>query len=103
MKIKNLSDNNFNEIVTSSEVPVLVDFYADWCVPCKRIAPTLEEIANEKDGELLVCKVDVDQNQDLASAYQVMSIPNVISFKNGEMYKRVGGVVSKAALLELVE
>ena len=100
--ITTLTGNNFEEIISGSEVPVLVDFYADWCMPCKRIAPALEEIATEKDGEVLVCKVNVDQSQELASAYQVMSIPNVISFKNGEMYKRVAGAVSKEALLELV-
>ena len=103
MAITTLTDNNFEEIVTGSEVPVLVDFYADWCKPCKRIAPALEEIASEKDGEVLVCKVDVDQSQGLASAFQVMSIPNVISFKNGEIYKRVVGAVSKEDLLQLVE
>lgn len=101
--VTTLTDNNFNEVVTNSEVPVLVDFYADWCKPCKRIAPTLEEIAAEKDGEVLVCKVDVDQSQQLASTYQVMSIPNIISFKNGEIYKRVTGAVSKEDLLQLVE
>lgn len=103
MAITELTDTNFEEIVAGSDVPVIVDFYADWCKPCKRIAPTLEEIASEKNGELLVCKVDVDQSQQLASAYQVMSIPNIISFKNGEMYKRVVGAVSKEDLLELVE
>ena len=103
MAITTLTDSNFKEIITNSDVPVLVDFYADWCKPCKNIAPTLEEIATEKDGEVLVCKVDVDQSQQLAHAYQVMSIPNIISFKNGELYKRVAGAVSKEELLELVE
>ena len=103
MAITMLTDNNFEEIVAGSSVPVIVDFYADWCQPCKRIAPALEEIASEKDGEVLVCKVDVDQNQNLASTYQVMSIPNIISFKNGEIYKRVVGAVSKDELLGLVE
>lgn len=103
MAITMLTDNNFEEVVTNSEVPVIVDFYADWCKPCKKIAPTLEEIAHEKNGEVLVCKVDVDQSQNLAGAYHVMSIPNIISFKNGEIYKRIVGAVSKEDLLELVE
>jgi len=103
MAVKVLDDNNFEDIIKNSELPVLVDFYADWCKPCLRIAPSLEEIADEKSGEVLVCKVDVDQSQNIATAYQVMSIPNIISFKNGEMYKRVVGVVSKDQLLELVE
>ena len=103
MAITMLTDNNFKEIVSSSTVPVIVDFYADWCNPCKRIAPILEEISREKDGQVLVCKVDVDQSQQLASAYQVMSIPSVISFKNGDIYKRVVGAVSKEELLGLIE
>ena len=103
MEITMLTDNNFKEVVEKSPVPVIVDFYADWCKPCKRIAPALEEIATEKDGQVLVCKVDVDQSQQLASTYKVMSIPNIISFKNGEMYKRIVGAVSKEELLDLVE
>ena len=102
MAVIMLTDDNFEEIVTKSEIPVIVDFYADWCGPCKRIAPTLEEIANEKDGEVLVCKVDVDKYQSLAGAYQIMSIPNIISFKNGEIYKRAVGAVSKDELLNLI-
>ena len=103
MAITTLTTNNFKEVVSSSNIPVIVDFYADWCMPCKRIAPALEEIANEKDGEVLVCKVNVDQSQELAATHQVMSIPYLISFKNGEIYKRVVGAVSKAELLALVE
>ena len=103
MAITMLTGNNFEETISSSDIPVIVDFYADWCNPCKRIAPALEEISQEMDGRVLVCKVDVDQSQQLASAYQVMSIPNVISFKNGEIYKRVTGAVSKEELLGLVE
>ena len=103
MAITILTDNNFEEIVVGSDIPVIVDFYADWCKPCKRIAPVLEEIAIENEGQVLVCQVNVDQSQQLASAYQVMSIPNFISFKNGEMYKRVVGAVSKEELLELIE
>ena len=102
MAVTMLTDNNFKEIVSSSDVPVIVDFYADWCGPCKRIAPALEEIAEEKSGEVLVCKVDVDKSQDLASTFQVMSIPNIISFKNGEVHKRAVGAISKEELLDLV-
>ena len=102
MAIIKLTDDNFDEIVIKSNIPVLVDFYADWCMPCKRIAPILEEISNEKAGEILVGKVNVDESQNLASTYQVMSIPNVISFKNGDLHKRVTGVVAKEALLDLV-
>lgn len=102
MAIIKLTDDNFDETVLKSDLPVLVDFYADWCVPCKRIAPILEEISDEKDGEILVCKVNVDENQSLAVTYQVMSLPNVISFKNGAINKRVVGVVAKESLLDLI-
>jgi len=102
MELTTLTDNNFQETVSGSDIPVIVDFYADWCKPCKRLVPTLEEIAAEKAGEVLVCKVDVDQSQDLASAFQVMTIPNIISFKNGELYKRAVGTVSKEEVLALI-
>ena len=103
MAITVLDDSNFKEIITGSDVPVIVDFYADWCGPCKRIAPVLEEIAEEKSGQVLIYKVDVDKSQQLAGAYQVMSIPNIISFKNGEIYKRLVGAVSKEELLGLID
>ena len=103
MAITVLTDTNFKDVITKSEIPVLVDFYADWCKPCMRLVPTLEEIAEEKNGEILVCKVDVDESQGIAGAYQVMSIPNIIVFKNGEVHKRLTGAVSKEELLELVE
>ena len=101
--VKQVNEADFQKEVLESGGLSVVDFYADWCKPCKRILPTLEEIATEKSGEVLVCKVDVDQSQQLASAFQVMSIPNIISFKNGEMYKRAMGAVSKEELLNLVE
>lgn len=102
MSITLLTNNNFKDVIETSEIPVLVDFYADWCKPCMRLVPTMEEIAAEQEGKVLVCKVDVDKSQSLAGAYQVMSIPNIIVFKNGEVYKRVAGAVSKEELLELV-
>ena len=103
MSITMLNTNNFEETIKSSTIPVIVDFYADWCAPCKRIAPALEEIANEKDGEVLVCKVDTDQNQELANSYQVMTIPTLISFKDGEIHKRVSRILSKEEILELLD
>ncbi|MCL1986648.1 MAG: thioredoxin [Firmicutes bacterium] len=101
--IRMLDSDNFDEVVSNSKVPVLVDFYAEWCNPCKRIVPSLEEIAEEHADSVLVCQVNVDESHDLATAFQVMSIPNVISFKNGEFYKRVVGAVSKDELLDLVK
>ena len=102
MEIKVLNSSNFEDTIKNSEIPVLVDFYADWCGPCKRIAPTLEEIASEKTGQVMICKVDVDQSQSIAHEYQVMSIPNLIVFKNGEVSKRAQGAISKSDLLALI-
>jgi thioredoxin 1 len=93
----------FNQIITDSKNPVIMDFYADWCQPCKRIAPVLEEISNETEGKALICKINVDDNQNLAAKYSVASIPNVVSFKNGEVHKRVVGVVPKEELLALID
>jgi thioredoxin 1 len=80
---------------------VLVDFYADWCGPCKRLAPVLEELAAENDGQVLVCKVDVDTNKELAARFGVMSIPLVVCFKNGQPVGQLLGGGSKEKLLEL--
>ncbi|MCL2665450.1 MAG: thioredoxin [Defluviitaleaceae bacterium] len=103
MSVQLINEQQFDEIIPNSAVPVIVDFYADWCQPCKRIAPVLEEISNEAEGRVVVCKVNVDDNQKLAARFSVMSIPIVISFKNGSVYKRVVGVVPKDELLALIE
>ena len=102
MAIITLNANNFDETINQDDIPVIVDFYADWCQPCKRIAPLLAEIAEENEGKVRVCKVNVDENQGLAAKYSVMSIPYVISFKNGKIHKNVVGAVSKDELLALI-
>jgi thioredoxin 1 len=83
----------------SSSLPVLVDFWATWCGPCKMVARVLEEIAAEKAGEVRVVKLDVDANPNTARDFQVVSIPTLILFKNGEAVKRVVGATGKSALL----
>jgi thioredoxin 1 len=98
-----LTSAQFSDTIKNSEVPVLVDFYADWCGPCRRIAPLINEISNETEGKALVYKVNVDDNQDLAAKYSVMSIPCVISFLRGEPHKRVVGAASKADFLALLD
>jgi thioredoxin 1 len=103
MAVLSLNESNFNETIKNSAIPVLVDFYADWCQPCKRIAPYLEEIAAENNGSILVCKVNVDQNQSLAAAHSVMSIPFVMCFKNGKVHKQSVGAVPKSELLALAD
>jgi|SRR3954465_12036432 thioredoxin 1 len=94
-----VTDESFAQDVLSSDTPVLVDFWATWCGPCKMVAPVLEEIAAEKSGSLRVVKLDVDANPGTARDFQVVSIPTMIVFKNGEAVKRIVGAKGKAALL----
>ena len=97
--IKNLDESTFDETIGSSETPVLVDFWAEWCGPCKMIAPILEEIATEEQG-LSIAKVNVDESPDLARRYGIMSIPALILFQNGEPAKTMVVAKPKSALLE---
>lgn len=89
------TEENFNKEVLESDSAVLVDFYADWCGPCKMMAPVIDEIATEFDGIAKVGKLDVDNAQELSAKYRVMSIPTLIVFKNGEPKETIVGVVSK--------
>lgn len=94
-----VTDDSFAADVLTSNTPVLVDFWAAWCGPCKMVAPVLEEIASEKAGELTVAKLDVDANPTTARDFQVVSIPTMILFKDGAPVKRIVGAKGKAALL----
>ena len=94
-----VSDDSFAEDVLTSSEPVLVDFWATWCGPCRMVAPVLEEIATEKAGQLTVAKLDVDANPETARDFQVVSIPTMILFKDGQPVKRIVGAKGKAALL----
>ena len=99
-QIKTLTDATFDEVVKSSDLPVIVDFWADWCGPCKQIAPILEEFSVEQAARFSVAKLDVDANVATATKYAVMSIPTLLIFKEGEVVGRIVGAKPKGALLQ---
>lgn len=102
MAVIKLTKDNFDQEVMQSDKPVLIDFYADWCGPCKMMGPVVEEVSNEMP-EIKVCKINIDEEMDLAQRYGVMSIPTFISFSGGEIKGKQIGAVPKSALVELVK
>ena len=92
------TDENFNQEALSSELPVLVDFYADWCGPCKMLAPVIETLATEFEGKVKIGKLNVDDAPNTAQTYGVMSIPTLLYIKNGEVVNKSVGVISKAEI-----
>lgn len=98
--ITTLTTATFDEVINSADEPVLVDFWAEWCGPCKMIAPVLEEIAVEKAGELKITKLNVDNDPELARRFNVMSIPTLLVFKDGAVAKTLVGAKGKAQLLK---
>ena len=98
-----VSDADFDEKVLKSEVPVLVDFWADWCQPCKMIAPIVEQLSEEYDGKLNVAKLDVDASPSTAMTYGVRSIPTLLIFKGGKPIEQVVGAVPKGKLKEKID
>ena len=99
MSILKITNKNFEEEVLNSDKPVIIDFYADWCGPCKMMSPIIDSIA-EENQELKVGKINVDEAGELAAKYNIMSIPTIIIFKNGNEYKKIVGVTSKENILK---
>lgn len=96
------NESNFEEVVLKSSVPVLVDFYATWCGPCRQLAPSLETLADKLDGQAKVVKVNVDEEQGLSGAYQIRSLPTLLFIKGGEVYENRGGAISQSEMERLL-
>ena len=98
-----ITDENFQEVVLNSDRPVLVDFWATWCGPCRTVGPIVDELATELEGRAVVGKVNVDSNSDTPLTYEIRSIPTLLIFKNGEIVDKLVGAVPKSQLLEKLE
>ena len=96
------TDENFNKEVLASNIPVVVDFYADWCGPCKMLAPVIEALAGELEGKVKIGKLNVDDAPETARQYGIMSIPTLLYIKNGEVVNKTVGVVSKAEIEQVI-
>lgn len=103
MSVMHFTDANFKAEVLESATPVVVDFWATWCGPCRMVAPVVEEIAKEYAGKVKVGKVDVDENSRVASEFGIMSIPTIMIFKNGKVMEQVVGALSKSQLKSMID
>ncbi len=100
---KRFTSDNFETEVLKADKPVLVDFYADWCVPCRMLAPVVEQLEEEMAGDLVVGKLNVDENSDIAATYKVMSIPTLILFKDGKEAGKLVGMQSKQDVVKMIQ
>ena len=103
MSVQTITMENFDKIVLQSDKPVLVDFWAEWCGPCKMLGPVIDQLAQEYEGKAVIGKVNVDEEQELAMRYGVMSIPTVIFFKDGKEIDRLVGVMPPDAFVQVLE
>lgn len=103
IEISHVSDDTFENEVINSDVPVLVDYWAEWCGPCKVIAPVLEEIASEYDGKMKICKLDIDANEQTPPKYGIRGIPTLMLFKNGAVEATKVGALSKSQLMAFLD
>jgi thioredoxin 1 len=102
-KVQTLTDTNFDDSVIKAARPVVVDFWAEWCGPCRRLAPTIDELATEYDGKIVVGKLNVDENPAIQSRFSIMGIPTVLIFKGGEVVEQVVGLADKGAFKKLID
>ena len=102
MAVIELTQANYQKEVIESDKPVLIDFFATWCGPCKMVSPVVDEIAGERP-DIKVCKLDVDKNLDLARTFQVMSVPTLVAMKNGEIINKIVGAMPKAQILKIFD
>ena len=102
MQITHLNEANFHQEVSDASVPVLVDFWAQWCMPCLMVAPVLEEIAKDYEGKIRICKLNVDEAPSIASEYGIMSIPTMIIFKDGKPQSKIVGALPKRELEKFI-
>lgn len=103
MSAINLNSNNFEQVVQNSDKPVLIDFWAVWCGPCRMQSPVIEELADELEGSAVIAKLNVDENPELAAQFSVMSIPTLIFIKDGKIVGRKTGVTPKATLISMLD
>lgn len=102
MSVGNVTDSTFEQEVLKADIPVLVDFWAPWCGPCKAVAPVVEELSKEYEGRLRVVKVNTDENPKTAKAYKIRGIPSLFLFKSGQIIEEVVGAVPKVALADMI-
>ena len=98
-----VTDSTFEKEIVKSDIPTIVDFWADWCMPCKAMAPVIDELAKEFTGRVKISKINVDENTETATNMTVMNIPTLVFFKNGQETGRLSGVVSKDALIRKIQ